>query len=101
MDRDGRHGRIEGVDLERELLGDAVQGAAQVCRSLRPHDLGWLDRRDVPVDGLVRAGAGADVDHASGFTERCMDQSGDAWIGSSHLGVPGTVALVVEVTSRD
>src|SRR6185437_2204371 len=80
-------------------LGHGVHRRGQVRGPLAAHGLRRLDRGYVPVGGLVRAGARADVDHRPRIAQGSMHQGGDAGIGLAVHGIAGTAGLVVEVTS--
>ena len=87
VDRDRGHRRVEAVVVEREPLGRRVDRGGQVPRALCAHRGRGLDRGDVAVRGLVRAGARADVDDAPRVAERGVHVRGDARIGAPQQGV--------------
>jgi hypothetical protein len=44
-----------------ELLGHGIDGRGKMCRSLRAHRSGWLDRDDLSVLWLIGASPGAHI----------------------------------------
>jgi hypothetical protein len=62
MDRHRGHCGVEAGIGERQLFGDGVERGREMRRTLCAHRRRRLDRRDLAVDGFVRASTRADVD---------------------------------------
>ena len=95
--RDQRHRRVDGLVVQRQPLGDGVDGRRQVRGALRAHRGRGLDRDDMAVRRLVRAGARADVQDGAGVAERGVHPGGDARIGAALAAIALAVGGVVDV----
>ena len=73
MHGEGGERGVEGVVVERQLLRRRVDGAGQSGFALGAHGRRGLHRGDVAVARLVRSGAGTDVEHCAGVTQRPQD----------------------------
>jgi hypothetical protein len=100
VDRADGHGRVDAVVVERQGLGPGGDGGDGPRRTLGAHRRRGLDGDHVAVARLIRAGAGADVDHGPGVSESGVDLGGDARVGTAHRRVPRAMAVVVEAGSH-
>ena len=96
MDREHRHGRIEGIVVERQRLGRADQSRNGARRSLRPHRRRRFDRQHVAIGWFVGARSGADIQNGFRRAERFVHELGDIWIGTAKAGVVLAMPVVIE-----
>ena len=80
MNGEGCHGGIEMLVGEGQVLGNRVDRRAQMRRPLGSHRGGRLDSGDRAVDGLIGAGAGADVENRQRLAKCGVDGGGNAWL---------------------
>ncbi len=80
MHRKRRHARIEGPIAKRQSPRNSIDGHGQMIRPLRPHRCRWLNRRYSTIGRLIRASAGAHIEHRFGIAKSVHDESRDTWI---------------------
>ena len=88
VDGHARHRRVEAVVVERQGLGGRVDRRNPVGGTLGPHRRRRLDCGHIAVAGLVRSGAGTDVQHGGRVAERSPHDRLDARVGLADVAYP-------------
>ena len=90
------HGGVEAVVGERQGLRGGAHAGRGARRPRRDHGGRRLDRGDLEVGGLVRAQAGAHVDHGARVAERGANAPRDARVGLPGASVGGAHVFVAD-----
>ena len=88
------HRGVEGLVIERQVLGRSGQARRRVREALRTHERRRFHREDVAVGRLVGPGARPDVQDGPGIAERSPDPRSDARFGAPGHGVGGSDGVV-------
>ena len=96
VDGDHRHGRVDGVVIERQGLGAGDDRRGRAARTLGTHRRAGLDGENPSAGRLVGAGARPHVEHGPRVAERALDGGGDPRVGAAMTAVGGAVTFVVD-----
>src|SRR5262249_51332066 len=98
MNSDQCHGSVHGLIIERQIFGDTMDGGSQMLRALGTHRGRRFDGNDMPVQGFIRTGTGANVEESAGGTECLVYQGCDSGVSAAWVGIVLAMGVVVKTT---